>query len=449
MSSTVRAAQRRDDGADEPIGGRTVIVLCALSYLAVALAFAFLDRRLQRFGAETLMWTAWAALGFGLRIVHHGHPERARKATRLLLVISAVLFVFPGFLLFALARWLAFGLLLVTAARAGAMRQRRDLYYALAAIAAVSLLVVIHPTATWTVWFYLAPAWLLLALTLAWDYAAHVRLGAGVKAGLTTAFLAACIAVAMAFVTLVPQPSVMGFGFLEPGTEHPGRVKIPGGSEGPQGEGRAGGGSKAGEGEGSAGGGRGLLGDALRALRDAARDQSLPQWQRGMVEAMLLAAQGAARLAGAVTVPGAAADPEELERRAAALLDFLLSVLAALLLALLAWLLWRLRWRLATAAAFTGAWALVGVAPAQSMRCSTWALRGMLRRAGHPLQPGQSLLEHVDSARMLPERGRQWLRTAVLSYGEHRFGGAPASPQRARGMRRAVVASDELLRARK
>jgi hypothetical protein len=54
-----------------------------------------------------------------------------------------------------------------TQIEAGERECRRSL--SLAIVVSVSLLVAVHWAADWTLWFYLGPAWLFVALALAWD----------------------------------------------------------------------------------------------------------------------------------------------------------------------------------------------------------------------------------------------------------------------------------------
>lgn len=458
MALSASPVLRSDARADAPLPGAALQVLCGLAWLGVAWAFSFLDRAHDRFGFFAIAWLVAGAFGFGLGVLHRRRPRDARRAAAALSIVAGVLALFPGFLMFTLVRWLAFALLLMTAARAAGMQTRRDLYYALASIDAVSLLVLTHANAHWTIWFYLAPAWVCVALALAWDYAAAVRLHASVKVGLTGGFLALCIALGLAVAALLPLPQAKGWGFLEPATDNPGRKRLPaGGAGGTQGNAsRQGAGQEGTQGAGSSrqGGEATLLGDAIERLHEAMRDRGLPQWQRGLVEGMLTMAEATARIGGhgdgrLAGRPLSAQEREELERRAAAFAQALQQALNLFLTLLLLLLLWLLRWRLAGALAMGGAWLLAPWSAAASMRCSILGLRLLLRRHGHALQPGQSVLEHVESAAFLPDRVRAWLRRAVHTYGAVRFGGMAASPAGAALVRQSVVATEEVLRTRK
>lgn len=457
MAVNAPAVLRADEGsAHLPLpAGPALRILCGLAWLFVAWGFSFLDRARGDLGFFAGAWLVLGVVGFGLALRLQANEARARKAATMLTLGAGVLTLFPGFLMFVLVRWFAFGLLLVTAARAPAMRTRRDLYYALAAIVAVSLLVITHHNAQWTIWFYLGPAWLCVALALAWDYAARVRLGGFLKAGLTTGFLVLAIAVGIALATLLPLPRMLGFGFLPPGTDNPGRVERPAGAGGT--EQRAERGRSDGGGTGT-GPGAGISGSALtgigQRLHEALRDPGLPNWQRSVVEGMLAVAEGLARATsngdGRLLVrPMTAQERAELQARAAALARAIETLFQALLLALLAWLMWLLRWRIAGAAALESARLLAPLSPALAMRCAMYALRVLLRRHGHALRPGQSVLEHVASAAVLPRLVRDWVLQAVHRYGAWRFGGAVAAPADAAYVRQAVVAANEVLRNRK
>jgi hypothetical protein len=429
--------------SDEALTGPALPVLCGLAWLGTALGFSFLDRARGEFAPFALAWLLIGLLGFGLAVVFREQPQRVQRTARLLTVLACVLALVPGLLMFSLVRWGGFALLLVTAARAAAMHTHRDVYYALAAIVSVSLLVVVHGNADWTVWFYLAPAWLCVVLALAWDYAAQVRLAAPLKAALSLAFVAVCIAAGGVLAALLPLPPTPGFGVFDPPTanpQHTGRAS-PGGS--------GGGATGTAAGSGTVTGGASSLAAVIGALRRGLADKGVPQWQRSVIGGMLAAAEALERASGSGVVvlrPMTAQELQEARDRAAALraaLDAAL-LLLALLLSLL--LLWLVRWRIVGAGAFAAAALLAPWAPGRSMRCSMVALHCLLHRRGYPRAPGQSLLEHVASARSLQPRLRQWLRHAVHTYGNWRFGAASPSPAQAREVRRAVLAADELLR---
>ncbi len=448
MAVSTRPVLHGVERADRPLPGPTLQVLCGLAWFGVACAFSFLDRARDAFPVFALAWLALGLVGFGLGILHRARPERARPPARVLTVLACVFALVPGLLMFTLVRWAAFALLLVTAARAAAMHVHRDLYYALAAVVAVSLLVVTHGNAAWTVWFYLAPAWLCVVLALAWDHAGQVRLRAPLKAGMAVTFVAVCVALGVALSALLPLPRTDGFGFLDPPTTNPlhaGRSAAAG-ATGSAGEGASGSGDAAG-----GAGARSRLGDLAEALHRALRDKGLPQWQRSMVEGMLATVEFVGRVSGRTDarVAGRMLTPREMEQarqRAQAVQSFLDALWHLLWLLLALWLLWRLRWRIAGALALGGAGLLAPWSPGRSMRCSMLALHCLLHRRGQPRDAGQSVLEHVDSAAFLAPTLRQGLRRAVQAYGAWRFGGAQASGRQAREVRRAVAPADELLR---
>lgn len=453
MALTDRSVLRSDVRPDEKLASVAIPVLCGCACLFVAWAFAYLDRRLDRFAVEAAVWTVWVGLGYFLGAVNlNGDAVRAARTAKIFTIVACVLAVLPGLLLFALLRWAAFALLLVTAARAPAMRTRRDFYYALAAIVAVCLLVATHGNADWTTWFYLGPAFLCIALALAWDYAAGVELGPLRKAGLTLGFLAVCVALSVAVFAIVPRPNILGFGFLPPGTDTPGRFKVDaprGGDRSDRGAGGASGASAASSGDAQ----QSLLEQAVTQMRETLKESSLPQWQRGIIAGMLGVAETYMVVRGDLvrgTFPGMTAaqreEARQIAQRVASVLAVLKALLVLLLLALIAWGLWLLRWRLALAGALWSAWMLARWKPAVSMRCSALAVRWMLGRRGHPMRAGQSVLEHLGSAPALPPLPRQWMGASLQLYCEHRFGGVRASPQAAVYMRRAIESSAEIMR---
>jgi len=456
MALTDRSVLRSDVRPDEKLASVAIPVLCGLACLFVAWAFAYLDRRIGRFAVEAVVWTVWVGLGYFLAAANlNGDGVRAARLAKIFTIVACVLAVVPGVLMFTLLRWAAFALLMVTAARAPAMRTRRDFYYALAAIVAVSLLVATHGNADWTTWFYLGPAFLCIALALAWDYAAGVELGRLRKTGLTLGFLAVCMAVSVAVFAIVPRPNILGFGFLPPGTDTPGRFKVDAPRSGDSGDrSDRGAGGESGGGAGSSGAAQpSLLEQAVTRMQQTLKEPSLPQWQRGIVAGMLGMAETYMWVRGDLVLrrvssmtPSEREEARQIAQRVASVLAVLKALLALLLLALLAWGLWLLRWRLAVAGALWSAWLLARWKPAVSMRCSALAVRWMLGRRGHPMRAGQSVLEHLGSAPALPALARHWLGTSLRLYSEHRFGGVGASPHAAVYMRRAIESSVEIMR---
>jgi hypothetical protein len=445
MALTDRPVLRSDAMPDEKLGSIAILMLCGCAYVGVALAFSYLDRRLGRFGVEAVWWIAWTCIGFGNGMFDlKGDGARGRGIAKVLTGIAGVLTLFPGFLMFRLDRWAALMLLLFTAARAADMRTRRDFYYALAAIVAVSLLAATHSNADWTTWFYLGPAWLAIAMALAWDYAAGVQLGSWRKSGLTLGFVAVCIVMSTVIFTVLPQPRILGFGFLPPGSGAPGRVQTDAGAT------TAAAGS-AGERQAGSNGPDTVLGQAVQRMRRSLKDPMMPAWQRSAVQGLLAGAEALMRGTGNADGPMllrqmTAEEAQAFAERVAALQSFLKFVAWLLALALAACIGWLLRWRIGIALALWAAWALVRIHPAASMRCSSYAIRWMLARTGHPLQPGQSVLEHVETAVALPAPVRGWLERSTRIYCADRFGGERASELSAAYVRRAVEAARELMR---
>lgn len=446
MALTDRPVLRSDAMPDEKLGSPAILVLCGCAYLGVALAFSYLDRRFGRFGVEAGWWIIWTCLGFGNGVLSlKADAARDRGFALALAIIAGALSLFPGFLMFRLDRWAALLLLLFTAARAANMRSRRDFYYGLVAIVAVSLLVATHSNADWTTWFYLGPAWLAIAMALAWDYAAGVQLGSLRKSVLALGFVAVCIALSTAIFTMLPQPRILGFGFLPPGTSAPGRfqgeVSEPARAAGPLSAQQSGSDTP-----------ETVLGQAVQRMRQSLKDPALPGWQRLAVQGLLAGAEALMRGTGNADGPVmlrqmTAEEAQAFANRIAAVQSFLRFIAWLLMLALAAGIVWLLRWRIGIVLALGGAWALVRISPSASMRCSSFAIRWLLARGGHPLRPGQSVLEHVQTAVALPAPAREWLERSTRIYCADRFGGARASDRSAAYVRRAVDAARELMRS--
>lgn len=442
MAVTSSLAMRPADDAQQRVAGPAMHVLCGACYLFVAMAFAYLDRSFGRFGFEAALWLVWAAVGFGAGAFWLRRPgEGGRRMALWLTVLAGFLVFVPGLLIYALPRWPAFAVLLIVPARAAAMQRRKDVYLCLVSLVAVSLLVATHSLADWTLWFYLAPAWVLAALVLAWDYSASVRLGSATKVAMTLGFLVSAVAIAMALWAVLPRPDVVGFGFVpaEAG---------PGGKDGSGASPKAGGATGAGAGGSGASGPGATQGPAQQAmarLRQSLRDPNMPALQRQLLEATLdlwgwlrpTYGQGAA-----------APDTGSTLVSASDVLEFLAWLLALLALALAAFLVYRWRWRIAIEATLGAARVVATRRPDLAIRCVQLGARMALHRAGHRIQPGQSVREHVGSALDLPVPARRWLRQVTSMYCACRFGGARATAATANEMRRAVVAALEVIEGR-
>lgn len=452
MSTTTAAAP-----ADQPLTSRAVVLLTACSYLCVCLSFSYLDRRYGKFGFESLLWLVWTGLGFGAALFYVGKNSRAAETHwKVQGTLGMLLALFPGFLMFNLLRWASLSLLIVLSARAVVMRTRRDFYMNLTVIFVVSLMVATYMTADWTVWFYLAPAWLFAGLALAWEHAAGTAISRWAKGGLTVAFIGLSFLLAMLLFLLAPRPPTLGFGFLPPGTDTPNLVKQEAGS---QGQGRGEGGDASGGG-GRAPGAQAAVGanrwqQMFDRMRHDLQDRHMPDWQRQTLQRLtgwgeILAAALTGTL---VTVPGtsSAGSLEELLREAG---EYCVEKIIVpwwpllLLLLLLLWLIFRLwprRYGLGAAGLLLAADGLARWQPMLSMRLSALALSWCLRQQGYGRASGQSVREHLASATSVPDLPRRWLAYAVDLYGETRFGGAAATPRRAANMRKAIHGASQIL----
>jgi hypothetical protein len=432
---------RADVRAGEPLGSAVLPLWCGAAWLAAALGFLYLDRHFGRFGVESLFATAWGGLGFGVAAWRlHRHGQATSRLERALTVIACLLMI-PGFLMFSLERWMAMAVLLLLAARAPAMQLRGDLYLSLAGTVAVSLLVAVHWRAEWTVWFYLGPAWFALAMALAWDHASGVALSRLRQSIFAGAFLGLCLAAGLLAYSLVPRPQVLGFGFLSPPTDAPGRVK----REGPQEGGAEGVAARTQPGDAPQ---PGLLGRAIGAMRPTLGDASVPAWQRSGIGALLGTLEALASMLAPDELRGTreptSAERRDIERRVAQVSEALRWTLWALLAALLAWQAWKRRRLLAGEAALQLAGVFASRWPKASMRCSVAAISWLLHHAGCPAGPGESLRELVARAR-LPAPARGWLQGAVRRYGAWRFGLAAATANDANQVHAATRAAFELL----
>ncbi len=457
---------------EPPLASRAVLLFTACSYLCVGLSFSYLDRRYGHFGFESLLWLAWTALGFGAALVYLRRPGGAAERHWKVMGGLGLLFaLFPGFLMFNLLRWVSLTLLIILSARAVVMRTRRDFYLSLTVIFVVSLMVATYMTADWTVWFYLAPAWLFAALALAWGHAAGVAISRWAKGGLTLGFITLSFVLATLLFLFAPRPPTLGFGFLPPGTDTPNLLKQDAGSQGPD---RGAGGADGREGRaGRAGGSPGQAAQGssgaqpwqqmFERMRRDLDDRHMPAWQRGVLQRLtgwgeiLAAALTGELVPGRQRVPGddypgsrPLEQAGELTAQVVERVQHLIRIGWPLLLLLLVllWLLhrdWARRYRLAAALLLQLAGLLQRWRPLLSMRLSALALNCCLRQQGHAPARGQSVREHLAAATSVPELPRRWLAYAVDLYGETRFGGVVAGAQRAANMRQAVYGASQIL----
>lgn len=433
-----------------PLNSRAVVVLTGLSYLFVGLAFSYLDRRFNSFGLEGFLWLAWTLLGFGTGTLHVHQPDAAGQTQwNVLGTIGLLLALFPGFAMFSLLRWASLTLMIVLGARAAVLKTRRDFYLTLIVVFVVSFMVGTHGNADWTLWFYLGPAWVFGGLALAWEHALGTPLSRWTKMGMTLGFIGLSMLLAGVLFFFAPRPPMLGFGFLPPGTDTPGQFQQPAGDgAGPSAPGRSGSsGSGTGAGQGDAGAPppsewAQQWGSMLKGMRRAMADRFIPQWQRSLMDTLLNAAQSLlGRLTGqsAESAPGALS--QELSERWTIRVNWLLLLVTWLA----GYLLWRRRYRLGLGIALGGSWLLAAHFPAQSMRLSAQALKWCLHLHGHQRSPGQSVREHWGAAAGMAPLAKRWLGYAVESYCETRFGGVPASPQRALHMRQAVQGACDIM----
>ncbi len=417
--------------------GRTVVALTGASFLCAGLSFSYLDRRYGKFPVEGIFWVVWTLLGFGVAWLRGDrNPAGARRHWKWQGIVGATLAIFPGFLMFGPTRWVALSLMLVIGARAAIMHTRRDFHFTLTTIFVVSFLAASHALADWTLWVYLGPCWLLAGLALTWDHAAEARISPWTKVLLNGGFMALCLVVALLIHAAVPQPNLKGFGFLPPGTDHPGLLDTPTAEQ--PGIGRLPGGGGAGEAAAQAGGGQvGAWAQELKAMRRALGDKSMPGWQRDLLGQVLSSMEGMAQALDRLGQKGGSL-LSDLDWR-----DLLAWLFAVLLLSLA----WRWRYRIGMRLAMSLAWLLSRHRPMASMRVSAASLGWVLHVHGHPRGPGQSVREHWSSLPRAPEAVRAWVRKATNLYGASRFGGQRPTPASADQLRQLVtVTADALLR---
>ena len=434
---------------------RAVVVLTGLSYLFVALGFSYLDRQFRSFGVESLLWLVWALLGFGAGALHVNKPGSNGQTLWMVLGTTGfVLALFPGFALYAFARWICLVLMVTMGARAAMLATQRDFYLTLTVIFSVSFMVATHFRADWSLWFYLGPAWVFGGLALAWQHAAGTRLPRWTRLSMTLGFIGISFAVTALLFLFMPRPATLGFGFLPPGTDTPGMFSQPAGEGGKQPAQASGGVSGAqASGAGLGGSGTALQGSWMRqwgsmlgGMRSTLTDPFIPQWQRGLIESLLDGAQSLLdSLAGGSAEPSDGVVGEGTGSQSAyETYTITIHWLHWLLFLLAAYFLWRRRYRIGLGFALGCAWLLAHRFPAQSMRLSAQAMGWCLHAHGHKKQAGQSVREHWGAAATAP-LARRWMGQALEIYGETRFGGVAASPQRARHMRTATQGACDII----
>ena len=453
-SAVVAVGANADQGP--PMNSRAVIALTGASYFFVALGFSYLDRRFGSLGGEALAWLVWALLGFGAGVRNARQPPQfGHRQWVILGSIGFALAVFPGLIMFNMLRWTCLALMIVIGARAATLRTRRDFYLSLTVIFVVSFMVGTHGNANWTLWFYLGPAWVFGALALAWENALAARLSRWTTTSLMMGFIMASFLITVVLYLFVPRPEILGFGFLPPGTDAPGRFEQSQGS----GSGSATPGGGTSSGQGASGGGYGGASNGngwadqwdrmIQGMRKSLGDKFIPNWQRGLMERLL---NGAQALLDALTGRsewggGGADDSGGAPQPHAVYQEQFFNVNWLLLLTLLfgAYLLWSRRYRFGIGLVMLGAWMLERHSPAQSMRLSAQGMKWCLTLHGHRRSPGQSVREHWGAATGIAPLASKWLGYAVEIYCEARFGDRSATQRQAVNMRKAVQGACDVL----
>jgi len=441
------------------LDSRAVVMLTGFSYLCVGLGFSYLDRQYRAFGLESLLWLVWALLGFGAGVWQVRKPGTAGRTLWVVLGTTAfVLALFPGFVMYALPRWICLVLMLVMGARATVLATQRDFYFMLTVIFAVSFMVATHFRADWSLWVYLGPAWVFGGLALAWQHAAGTVLSRSARMALTLGFIAVCFLVTAVLFLFAPRPPTLGFGFLPPGTDTPGLFSQAAGEGGRQPGAGADGSSGPGGGGGAAGQG-GVGTDAggtqqdgfmpqwramLGGMRAALADPFMPGWQRGLIQTLIDGAQALLDgLAGGASGTGGGGESESFGPPSPSV-SFTVPWLWWLLCLLAAYGLWRRRYRIGLGLALAASWGLARRYPAQSMRLSAQAMQWCLQVHGFKRVPGQSVREHWTAA-AAPPLARRWIGNALEIYCETRFGDLPATRQRALHMRQSVQGACDVM----
>lgn len=450
--------------------GRATIGLTGLAYGLVALALAYLDRSYGGMRVDAVFWGGWACMGFAAGMWHVGSGPQAGRHQWLWLggLGSAAAFL-VGLIAFTPLRWIVLMLMVVIGARAAVLKTRHDLYLTLVAIFVVSFMVGTHQRADWTLWFYLGPAWLAAALALAWDHASGVALSRWTKALMTLAFVAVAWAVAVTLFLFAPRPPILGFGFLPPGTDTPGRFNTPAGGAGQdagpgQGDGRGGASGSSGPGAGGAGPSAGSgaspsrWGPMLQEMRKSLADPHMPAWQRRTLEALLGTAQDVVDTLEGVPqsrprTPGPldwlAPKPPSSQPISAPpppVVPPLPGVMWWVLAMLLAYGMWRRRYRVGVDASLVIARWTVNRFPRASVRLSAQAMHWCLQGVGHRPQPAESVREYWGRATQLAPLPRRWLHFALEAYCAMRFGEVAVTPARARALHEAVLGASQITR---
>lgn len=467
MSTTQKRLLTAAADNSPPLNSRGVVVLAGLCYLMVGLGYSYLDRRYGHFGLEGSLWLVWALLGFGAGAVHVHKPAGTGGQLQWMILgsMGSLLVVFPGFLMFSLLRWVCLFMMVLIGARAAVMRARRDFYFTMTGVFAVSFMVGTHGNADWTLWVYLGPAWALGALALAWEYAAGAALSRWIKLFMTLGFMAASLAMAVLLFLFLPRPANLGFGFLPPGTDTPGMFTVPAGGGNQDGKaergngGGGGGSSPTPGGQQAGGGGEGPWRGMVRVMRGQLQDAAIPEWQRKVLNKVLDELDDAP--GRWVRVPGTpysgsrtpVQEPREIGPKFEPplfqeLIDSPQSLLWWLLFLIAAYLLWRRRYRIGLATTLGLARLLASRYPRRSMQLSAMSLKWCLHVKGHSRAPGQSIREHWGSAARIAPLARRWLGYAVDDYCAMRFGGAAAHPQRALRMQQSVQGACDIVMGR-
>ena len=269
---------------------------------------------------------------------------------------------------------------------------------------------------------------------------------------LTMGFIMVSFLITVVVFLFVPRPQILGFGFLPPGTEAPGRFEQSQGS----GSGSASKGNGTSSGQVGSGGGLGGASQGsnwadqwdrmIQGMRRSLGDKFIPNWQRNLIERLLNGAQSIFdALTGRGDGSGDAQGSASQSRAVAEEQTFKVNWLLLLATLLAAYVLWSRRYRMGVGLALFGAWMSQKYFPAQSMRLSAQGMKWCLVLHGRKRSPGQSVREHWGAATGLAPLANKWLGYAVEIYCETRFGNRPATQSQATNMRKAVQGACDVL----
>lgn len=457
---------------------RMVVVFTGFAFLFIAISFAYLDRSYIPLGPWSIVWGVWGFLGFSVGIYGIGRePSRARQVWwGTLAFIGLTLGFFVVFSALNLLRLTSALLMILIAARAAVMRTDRDFYLTMVVLVAVSFMICTHLQADWTIWFYMGPAWIAIALAFAWHHASGVKIKGWIKALQTAVFILVSVLIASLLFLFLPRPPLLGFGFLPPGTMETGLLKNQGGA-GEQQQSQSGldpnqgGASGSLQGTGEPNGQMGTLksgerGQQWQMMLDQMRQQlggrGIPNWQKSVMEQLLDWGQSILdEFRGSPSSdPGdqkphrgnKQPDSSSLQKQGfqfgippPALPNDAANLWWYIPLLLFAAIAWMRRWRWGQSACLSLAWMCAKRQPHQSMRLSALAMKWCLHEKGHLRAAGQSVREHWISAPRMAPLAHKWMEYAVHLYCAMRFGNVRVDSQMAMRMRTAVLGATDIL----